>query len=104
MQTVGATAASGVRLKERVVPETGTNALDEPGNAERFGVRAIVPRAEGGRAQPVVTGSAVGSRWWSVASDRRWFIRPARVVARATENGNAKVSHGSGEIVLLRAE
>jgi len=38
VQTVGATAASGVRLKERVVPETGTNALDEPGNAERFGV------------------------------------------------------------------
>jgi hypothetical protein len=66
------------------VPETGTNGLDDPGNAERFGVRAIMFRAEDGRAQPVVTGSAVGSRWWSVASDRRCVMRPAPVVARAT--------------------
>lgn len=66
------------------MPETGTNGLDDPGNAERFGVRAIMFRAEDGRAQPVVTGSAVGSRWWSVASDRRCVMRPAPVVARAT--------------------
>ncbi len=66
------------------MPETGANALDEPGNAERFGVRAIVFRAEGVRVRPVVTGSAVGSRWWSVASDRWCVMWPAPVVARAT--------------------
>lgn len=78
------TAASGVRLKGRMAPATGTNALDDPGNAERFGVIAIVFRAEGGRAQPVVTGSTVGSRWWTMASGRRYVMRPAPWEVRAT--------------------
>ena len=84
MQTVGATLALGVRLKVRMASNTVTSALEDLRNAERFGVIAIVFRAEVGRAQPVVTGSAAGSRWWSVVSDRRCVMRPAPVVARAT--------------------
>ena len=84
MQTVGATGASAVRLKVRVARETDESALGAPVIAERFGVIGVVFRAEGGGAQPVVTGSAGGSRWWSVASDRRCVMRPAPVVARAT--------------------
>ena len=71
MQTFGATGASVVRLKVRVARETDESALGALVIAERFGVICVVFRAEGGGAQPVVTGSAVGSRWWSVVSDRR---------------------------------
>lgn len=66
------------------MPETRANAPDDPGNAERSGVRAIKFRVEDGWAQPVVTGSAVGVRWRSVACDRRCVMRPASVVVRAT--------------------
>lgn len=84
VQTVAATAVSGVRLKKRMMPETRTNALDKSRTAERFGVEAIVFRAGGGQAQPVVTGSA-GCSWWTcLASDRRCVMRPAPVVVRAT--------------------
>lgn len=60
-----------------MAPKMGTNAPDDPGNTERFGVIAIMFRVGDGWAQPVATGSAVGSRWWSVASDRRYIMRPA---------------------------
>ncbi len=55
---VGATGASGVRLKMRMVPETGAISFDVPGNAVRFGVIAAVFRTEGGCAQLVRAGSA----------------------------------------------
>jgi hypothetical protein len=84
VQTVGATGASAVRLKVCVARETDESALGAPVIAERFGVICVVFRAEGGGAQPVVTGSAVGSRWWSVASDRRFVMRLAPSVARGT--------------------
>jgi len=64
--------------------ETCESAVGASGIAEQFGVGAIVYRAEDGRAQPVVTGSAVGSRWWSVASDRQCVMRPAFVAVRAS--------------------
>lgn len=84
MQTVGATGGSRVLPKVCMAPKTGAITPDDPGNAERFGVRAIMFRAGDGWAQPVVTGAAVGSRWWSVASDRRCVMRPAPLVARVT--------------------
>ena len=84
VQAVAVTAASWVPLKVCMAPETKIIAPDDPGNTERSGVIAIMFRVEDGWAQPVVTGSAVGSRWWSVATDRRCVMRPAPVVARVT--------------------
>ena len=84
VQTVAATAVSEVWLKVRIVPETIMNAPDDPGNTERSGVIAITFCVGEGWAQPVVTGSALGSRWSSASSDRRCVMRPAPVVVRAT--------------------
>ena len=43
-------AASGVRLKVRIVAQTGVNSFDDPDKAARFGVIAAVGRAEDGQA------------------------------------------------------
>lgn len=64
--------------------ETCESAVGAPGIAEQYGVGAIVFRSEDGRPQPVLSGTAVGSRWRSVASDRRCVLRPAPVAVRAT--------------------
>lgn len=84
MQTVEAMGASAVRLKVCLAREMDESALSAPVIAERFGVIGVVFRAEGGGAQPVVTGSTVGSRCWSVASGRRCVMRPAPVMVSAT--------------------
>jgi len=62
VQAVAVTAASGVLLKVCMAPKTEIITPDDPRNAERSGVIAIMFRVEDGWAQPVVTGSTVGGR------------------------------------------
>ena len=66
-----AAAASGVRLKVRIVAQTGVNSFDDPDKAARFGVIAAVCRAEDGQAQSVRAGPVGWHRWHCLASDRR---------------------------------
>ena len=54
-------AASGVRLKVRIVAQTGVNSYDDPDKAARFGVIAAVCRAEDAQAQSVRAGPAGGT-------------------------------------------
>ena len=73
-----------MRLKGRMVPNRGTIHHDGPGKLVRFGLIAVVFRAEGGCARLVRTGSAGCNRWRSAAPDRRCVMRPALWVVRAT--------------------
>jgi hypothetical protein len=67
-----------------MAPETGANAFDDPDKVDSSGVSAAVRCAEGGWAQPVLTGPAGCSRWSYLASDRPCVMRLAPVVGRAT--------------------
>lgn len=84
MQTVGATAVSGGRLKVRMTAETGANEFDDLDKAARSGVIAAVCCAEEGQAQPVRAEPVGVRRRRCPGSDRRCVMPPAPVVARAT--------------------
>jgi hypothetical protein len=71
-------------MKVRMVLETGENSFGDPDKAARFDLIAAVCCAEDGQAHPIRAGSAGGDRRCSVADDRRYVMRPAPSVVRAT--------------------
>ena len=79
-----ATAASEVRLKVGVLPETGANAFDDLDKAARSGVIAAVCCAGEGQAQPVWAEPAGVRRRRCPGSDRRCVMLPTPVVARGS--------------------
>ena len=84
LQSVGATVASGVRLKVRMVPDTLAHSGEDADKAVCFGVIAASCDAGNEQAHDVRTRSADCSWWFSVTNDRRFVMRPAPLVVRAT--------------------
>lgn len=77
-------AASGVRLKVRIVAQAGVNSYDDPDKAARFGVIAAVCRAEDGQAQSVRAGPAGGTGGivWPLTGGVSCGLLPGRCAQR----------------------
>jgi len=84
VQTVGATVASGVWLKVRMVPDALAHSGEDADKALCFGVIAASCDAGNEQAHAVRTKSADCSWWFSMTNDRRFVMRPAPVVVRGT--------------------
>jgi len=84
VQSVGVTVASGMRVKLRMVPDTLAHSAEDADNDVCFGVISASCDAVNEHAQAVRTKPADCSRWFSVTNDRRFVVRPARSVVRAT--------------------
>ena len=79
-----ATVASGVRLKVRMVPDTFAHSAEDADEAVFFGVIAASWDAGNEQTHALRARSADCSWWFSVTDDRRYVMRPAPSVVRAT--------------------